>query len=495
MIDISTFNGPEILTTAEMYQADSQAISGGVPGITLMENAGRAVADHIMSRWARRETVVLCGPGNNGGDGFVIARLLADAGWQVTLGLLGDKGRLKGDAAEMAQRWQGDVAPLAQELIADASLVVDAVFGAGLDRPVTGDALHTLQAMAESGVPVVAVDVPSGIQGDSGAVLGFAVPCHSTVTFFRPKPGHFLLPGKQFAGEVKVADIGIPDSVLAEIEPATCLNGPDGWGTSYPWPDADDHKYGRGHLVLIGGAEMTGAARLAARAAMRAGSGLVTIAAPPSAVPVYASDLPVFLIAPVANAQELDNVLADKRKNAALIGPGCGLGLITRQMALTLLEAGLPTVLDADAITVFSDNPGVLFETIEEGNAVLTPHEGEFARLFDVSGDKVARARAAAERSGAVILLKGADTVIAAPDGRVAINANAPSWLATAGAGDVLAGLIGGLIAQRVPPFEASCMAAWLHGAAAAQFGPGLIASDLPGIIPDILRELYESRG
>ncbi|WP_431858927.1 NAD(P)H-hydrate dehydratase [Azospirillum sp.] len=470
-----------------MQRADALAISGGVPGPVLMENAGAAVARAIRARWSPRPVAVACGPGNNGGDGFVVARLLAEAGWPVRLGLLGERAALKGDAAQAAQRWTGAVEPLGPQLLDGAPLVVDALFGAGLARPLEGVARAVVETMA--GLTVVAVDVPSGVHGDTGAVLGAAPAAALTVTFFRCKPGHWLLPGRTLCGETVLADIGIPETVLDAIAPRCRENGPALWGARYPWPRVDSHKYARGHAVVMGGGRMTGAGRLAARGALRAGAGLVTVACPPEAFAIYAAGSPSLIVEPVADDAAFAALLADARKNAVLLGPGAGVGVHTRARVLAALDAGKACVLDADALTSFAGAPGDLLDRLS-GRCVLTPHEGEFARLFGQAGDKLTRARAAAARCGAVLLLKGADTVIAAPDGRAAINANAPPELATAGAGDVLAGLILGLLAQGMDGFDAACAGAWLHGEAAARIGPGLIAEDLPDALPAVLRRL-----
>jgi NAD(P)H-hydrate epimerase len=336
----------------------------------------------------------------------------------------------------------------------------------------------------------VGVDIPSGVHGDSGEVLGEAAPrCRLTVTFFRRKPGHLLAPGRFLCGETVVADIGIPARVLDEIQPITYANGPGLWRAQFPWPRDEAHKFARGHALIAGGGQLTGAGRLASRAALRVGAGLVTIACPASAVAIYAAALASVMVAPVDDQAAFAELLRDARKNAVLLGPGNGVTMATQMRVLAALAAEKSCVLDADAISVFADDPASLFRAIRSP-CLLTPHEGEFARLFSVTGDKLSRARAAAKLCGAVVLLKGPDTVIAAPDGRAVINSNAPPELATAGAGDVLAGLAVGLIAQHVAPFEAACMAAWLHGEAATHFGPGLIAEDLADQLPAVLRHL-----
>ena len=478
-----------LLSVEEMYRADSLAMQGGVPGLTLMETAGTAIARAIRRRFRPRPVAVLCGPGNNGGDGFVVARLLAAEGWPVRLGLLGAPDALKGDAGANAKRWRRPIQPLHPDLLAGDPLVVDALFGAGLARPLDGIARTLIEAINARDLDCIGVDVPSGVHGDSGEVLGVAPRCRLTVTFFRAKPGHLLLPGRALCGELIVADIGIPAAALDAIRPATFENGPALWQDDLPRPALTGNKYHRGHAVVVGGDEMTGAARLAAEAARRIGAGLVTIAAAPSVHAIYAAGRPGTIVARIADANALQALCSDPRRNAILIGPGAGVSTQTRERVLMLLGLAKPCVLDADALTVFRDDPESLFAAIK-APCVLTPHEGEFARLFADSGDKLTRARAAAARSRAVVLLKGADTVIAAPTGQAAINANAPPTLATAGSGDVLAGLILGLLAQGVPAFMAAAAAVWLHGQAASMVGPGLIAEDLIDAVPQTLAML-----
>ncbi len=486
-----------VLTVAETYAADAAAEAAGAAGAVLMENAGRAVAEAVRARWQPRPVAVLCGPGNNGGDGFVAARHLAEAGWPVRLALLGERAALKGDAAHHAKAWTGETLALAPAVLEEGALVIDALFGAGLARPLEGPARETILAVAAGAYPVVAVDVPSGLSGDTGQVVGDAVaPADLTVTFFRKKPGHLLLPGRSCCGELLVADIGIPEAVLPGIRPGCFENGPDLWAGAYPWRGPEDHKYRFGHALLVGGDRMTGAARLASRAALRVGAGLVTLACADHLLPLYALSTPSVITAPLAGRGDFRALLADPRKNAVLIGPGNGVSRETRGRALAALAAGKRTVLDADALSVFEANPATLFDAIANSKSdavVLTPHDGEFARVFGdlASGaDRLARARAGAEAIGAVVVLKGGDTVIAAADGRAAINSNAPPELATAGTGDVLAGLVVGLLAQGMPAFEAAAAACWLHGEAARRFGPGLIAEDLSEALPGVLADL-----
>jgi ADP-dependent NAD(P)H-hydrate dehydratase / NAD(P)H-hydrate epimerase len=491
----------ELLTNAEMAQADRLAIEGGIAGIALMENAGRAVADAVAARAARGSTVaIVAGPGNNGGDGFVAGRLLAERGYAVQLALVGERDKLKGDAAEAARRFDGAVEPASPRVLGGADIIIDALFGAGLDRPVGGPAAEMIAAMNACGAPIVAVDLPSGINGTTGAVMGSAVSAVESVTFFRRKPGHVLLPGRLRCGRVQVADIGIPAQVLEQVRPRAFLNRPALWQACFPVPRIEGHKYARGHAVVVsGGASYTGAARLAAHAALRAGAGLVTIASPSEALAINAAASLAVMVRPVDGAGELAAFLSDRRLNALVLGPGGGVGQPMRDLVATALTGPRAVVLDADALTSFEDDAATLCSALagREHPAVLTPHTGEFARLFrnepEITGaaSKVDMARAAAARTGAVVLLKGPDTVIAAPDGRAAVNDNAPPWLATAGAGDVLAGFIAGLLAQGVAGFEAAAAAAWVHGEAAAHFGPGLIAEDLPEAVPAVYRALF----
>ena len=483
-----------LISVAEMYATDEASIAVGVSGSELMEAAGAAVAREVMRRWQPRRVVVLCGPGNNGGDGFVAARHLSEAGWPVRVGLLGKRRALKGDAAAMAKRWQEPVAPLSAQLIDAADLIVDAIFGAGLTRDVSGAARETLEAVIASGLPCVAVDVPSGVHGDTGAVLGIAVVAEVSVTFLPRKIGHALLPGRSYCGEIVVADIGTPPAVLERLATNTWHNDPDLWLMDYPWPQLDGHKYDRGYAVVVsGGAETTGAARLAARAALRAGTGLVGVVGPAEALPINASSVTAVMTASFDGPEGLREFISDSRRNAVLLGPANGVTDATRDNVLAALSLDKLCVLDADALTVFADDPALLFDAIRSP-CILTPHEGEFSRLFGPEAgetrNKLERARKAASVSGAIVILKGADTVIAAPDGRAAINTNAPPELATAGSGDVLAGFVLGLLAQGMEPFAAGCAAAWLHGAAALAFGPGLIAEDLNEMLPGVLREL-----
>jgi hydroxyethylthiazole kinase-like uncharacterized protein yjeF len=495
----------EVLTTAEMERADRLTIAAGTPGFALMLSAGQAVAEAAMDLVEEGPILVVAGRGNNGGDGFVAAAELAARGREVSVILLCERDSLQGDAASAARGWKYPVLPFNPQAIGKPALIIDALFGAGLNRPVKGEPYDMIEAINANGAPVLAVDLPSGINGTTGAVMGVAILATETVTFFRRKPGHLLLPGRIHCGRVRLVDIGIDAGVLEEIRPQTWENVPQAWQRAFPVPRIDGHKYARGHVVVVSGdMSATGAARMSARGALRAGAGLVTLASPRDALAVNASALTAVMVRPIDTVVEFGELMADKRLNACVIGPGAGVGERSRDFVSTALSAKRELVLDADALTSFADAPDRLFEQIkasDDHQVVLTPHEGEFPRLFsDLSNkhpnrSKLERVRAAAERSGAVVLLKGPDTVVAAPDGRATIASNAPPWLATAGAGDVLAGMIGGMLAQGVPAFEAASIGVWMHGEGAREAGPGLIAEDLPEVLPAVFRRLYDEFG
>ena len=504
----------ELLTTHEMGRADRLTIEAGTPGIVLMEAAGAAVADcarAALQRLGGRRALVLCGPGNNGGDGYVAARILASEGFEVVVGALVDPATLRGDAALAAQAWSGETLtgetltgetrPIVQLDYAGASVVIDALFGAGLSRDLHGEAraaVELLNNWREQSGYVIAVDAPSGLDCDTGQIRGACVTADETITFVRLTPGHLLLPGRTLCGRIACAQIGISGDVLATIAPRTFANTPELWRAHLPTPRTEGHKYDRGHaLVLSGAMHRTGAARLAVRGALRGGAGLVTLASPREALAVNASHLTAIMLVPCDNAHELGEILSDRRINALVLGPGGGVGEPMRAMVLAALAApaqGRSIILDADALTSFEGRLRDLAEAVKasQENVILTPHDGEFARLFNEDApSRLDRARAGASLSGAIVLLKGADTVVAHPDGRAAIIQDAPPWLATAGSGDVLAGLIAGCVAQGAPAFEAACAAVWLHGAAARAFGPGLIAEDLPEAMPGVWRALW----
>ena len=475
----------EILTVAEMTAGDAAAVAAGTPSLELMERAGTAVVEAIVSRFEPRPTVVLAGPGNNGGDGYVVARLLLQRGWPVRVEALSPP--RSADAIAMAGRWTGKTAPLALAQIA-GELVVDALFGAGLDRELGADVARRARAVERSKAPVAAIDVPSGLAGDTGKPFASgAFRADLTVTFHRRKPAHVLQPGRELCGDLVVADIG-----LGVTRARLWENSPELWRTLYPWPAVTAHKHSRGRLIVVSGeAWSTGAARLATRAGLRVGAGLVTLLSPPEALAVNAAHLEAVMLRPFETDEELE--AAGSQAEAAVIGPAAGVTDATLSNVLALARTGAALVIDADGLSVFRDDPSELFSALDRDD-VLTPHPGEFERIFPgllkSSPERITAARTAAARAQAVVLLKGPDTVIAAADGRAAVNVNGSPWLATAGSGDVLAGLIGGLVAQGMESFEAACAGAWIHAACADLFGPGLISEDLPGLVPMVLKQL-----
>ncbi|WP_244286942.1 NAD(P)H-hydrate dehydratase [Caulobacter radicis] len=477
------------MTVDEMKAADAAAVTAGTPATALMERAGKGAAEAIRARWSRRSVVIWCGPGDNGGDGYVIARHLRRRGWPVRVEALAPPA--SPSCRWAAERWRGEVHPL-NPAVSPAELYVDALFGAGLSRPLEGLAEDLARAARGLSSRIVAIDMPSGVHGDTGESLGGeAFRAALTVTFHRRKPAHVLVLGRAACGEIEMIDIGLSETGAGDL----VENDPGLWGPRFPWPSSDAHKHARGRLVVVSGeAWSTGAARLSARAGLRIGAGVVTLLSPPGALAVNAAHLEAVMLAPFETDADLAT-LAD-RAAAAVIGPAAGVGEATARNLTALAGTGAALVVDADALTSFAHAPDELFARLDRDD-VLTPHAGEFERLFPgllkASPQRIAAAREAARQAGAIVLLKGPDTVIAAPDGRTAVNLNGSPWLATAGSGDVLAGFIAGLAAQGMDSFDAACAGAWIHAECAAIHGPGLIAEDLPGLAPAVLKRLWEA--
>jgi hydroxyethylthiazole kinase-like uncharacterized protein yjeF len=489
-----------VLTAAEMRAAEQAAFARGLPSFEAMRRAGLAVADAVMARWpaGEREIHVLCGPGNNGGDGFIAAETLRAAGYRVVVHAVRGKSAYGGDAARAASLWQGDVRtpdPAILAGLAGSAIVVDALFGIGLDRPLGAEATALAEAINASRATVVAVDIASGVHADDGRIMGAALDADLTVTFSWRKRGHALQPGAAICGEVLVADAGFEAADLATINPSTWLNAPALWSSAYPLPKPADHKYERGHAIIVGGGVMTGAARLAARAARRVGVGLLTLAVPPEAWAIYAADQPGAIVRPVRDLAAFAALAGDERISALLVGSGLEPDAHTGDLVRTCIALGRPAVIDGGGLTVLAGSNAL---DAGHGELVLTPHEGEFGRLFPdlvARPSKLERAAEAARRSGCVVVLKGSDTAIAAPDGRAIVSDGAPPTLATAGSGDVLAGIITGLLGLHMPPFEAAAMGVWLHARAAEGFGVGLIAEDLPDRLPAALAKALGQKG
>ncbi|MGN0904063.1 MAG: NAD(P)H-hydrate dehydratase [Alphaproteobacteria bacterium] len=469
----------EILTAAQMYGADKETCAKIMPEIQLMENAGFAAACALSRHFGKQPVTVLCGSGNNGGDGFVMARVLHGWGWPVEVVFAGDMRSMTESTRFNARRWEGETFPLSGSTIdrirKRKAIVVDALFGIGLSRPLEAPVARQINALNEAGIPCVALDIPSGIQADTGKIMGTALRCVLTLTFARPKIGHFLYPGREYAATTEVLPIGIPDEIVIHQDPCLFVNGPDLF--HIPAPSPYDHKYTRG-AVLIAGGRMTGAARLAAAGARRAGAGWVKIVCPPETSALYAAGAPGIIVEAAETSEAFAAAANDPKIRAAVIGMGSGVTPETEKRLEAVVRSEKPFVADADALAFITGR--------DMTHGVLTPHEGEFARFFPgIEGrDKLSRALAAARETGGVIVLKGADTVIAAPDGRAAIDAETSFGLATAGSGDVLSGIIGAGLARGLPLFEAACAGVWMHSQAGILAGKNLIAEDIAEALP-----------
>ncbi|MBI1215403.1 MAG: NAD(P)H-hydrate dehydratase [Alphaproteobacteria bacterium] len=483
----------EVLTAAQMKKADLETIAGGVAAQELIGNAGSGMARVIQDNYPLSRTLVLCGPGNNGADGFIAAARLKAAGWPVRVACLVKTNALKGDAAASAKKWDGEVEALNSNLkVHDTELVVDAIFGTGFDRALDPEIVTLLDKIRARKIPVVAADIPSGLNATTGQVAAGTLKADMTVAFCRKKIAHVLLPGRQVCGRLQLTAVGIPDEVVAAQGSTVFENHPALWLRDFPLPKAESHKFSRGHALVYGGDIRTGAACLAAAAAQRAGAGMVSILSRPAGLDVYRSYRASIMTESFEDIEEFRAALRDERRTALLIGPGAGLEDSLKETVEAALSFNKFTVLDADVFTAFKDDAKSLFAKLSPDRNVLTPHEGEFTRIFgEMSGNKLERAQKAAKTANAVVLLKGADTVIAAPDGTAVVNTNAPATLATAGSGDVLAGIITGLAAQGMPVFMATCAAAWLHAEAARNFGLGLVAEDLVNQLPNALNHLF----
>ncbi len=495
-----------LLNSGQIREGERRAIAAGTPAFTLMIRAGEAAADcaALMVGEGGR-ILVLCGPGNNGGDGFVVAHVLANRGYQVEVAGTRPIVELSGDAAEAGHLWGERVGELAQVDPSGADLIIDALFGIGLTRDLDGAVASVIERVNASGVPVLALDIASGVDADTGAVRGAAIRATRTMTFACRKPGHLLYPGRGLSGEVEVADIGVP---IADLDgPVLGANARELWLPSFPRLDMTGHKYDRGHAVVVsGGPGHTGAARLAARGALRAGAGLVSVVTSARALSVNAAHLTAIMMRVCDDPDEFSDLLTDDRFNALVLGPALGVGEVARRWVEAALDADRATLLDADALTSFSgevESLVALTTASRENPIVLTPHEGELKRLLTGSGETSVEGRSIADRpskldralglaalTNAVVVLKGADTVVAGPQGRAVINENGSPYLGTAGSGDVLGGIIAGLMAQGMPGFDAAACGGWMHAEAGARFGPGLIAEDLPDLLPEVLREL-----
>jgi hydroxyethylthiazole kinase-like uncharacterized protein yjeF len=480
----------EILTAAEMKNAEAAAMAQGITGLQLMTAAGATAAREIVKTFKPCPVLVLCGPGNNGGDGFIVAQHLKKAGWTVRIACLVKRTALKNDAAAAAKNWDSDIEGLNSNLsVHQTGLIIDAVFGTGFDRALDPEVLILFDKIRTRKIPVVAIDIPTGINATTGTVDPGTLKATSTITFCRKKIAHVLLPAKNYCGIITVTDIGITDEMVANT--ACSENNPSLWQKDFPVLTAESHKFKRGHAIVYGGEKRTGAACLAAAAAQKIGAGLVTIVAPEKTWAVYSSYRASIMVDECNTIDDYKAILRDIRCNTVLLGPGAGADDRLKQAVEAALSMNKSGVLDADVFSAYHGTAKELFAKLSP-KFILTPHEGEFEKLFGVlEGSKPERTLAAAKMANAIVVLKGADTVIAAPDGNTVINTNAPPTLATAGSGDVLGGIIAGLIAQGMPPFPAACAGVWLHGQAARIYGAGLTAEDIITGLPAALTALH----
>ncbi len=486
-------SGVKVFSTATCYQADRAAIDRGRLGVDLMEAAGSGIAEQIFSEFSPCPVQVFCGPGANGGDGYVVARHLYEAGWPVFLTVCA-KTVPATDADKMEQALPSGVSITGTEISCNIGLIVDCIFGAGLKRPISGELAELVNHINAHPAKVVSADLPSGIFGDNGKVSPPAIKADMTVTFECLKPAHVLEPARSQCGKIKVIAIGFPDGLLDNFDPVAIVNQRNLWPEIPKAPEAVTHKHSRGRLlVMCGGALHTGAARLAARAGLRIGAGWVTLAGSKKSMQVCAAHETSVVLLARDRGEPVSSLLQAQNPDCIIIGPAGGVGKDMRRDVLELLAHNKPTVLDADALSSFADDPDTLFDACHS-NTVLLPHEGEFARLFgqlgSEFGNKIERVQAAARLAGCTLLLKGADSVMATASGRIVVNTHTSGWLASLGSGDVLAGMVAGLMAQGHRGFEALCAAVWMHGELGRRLGPGLIAEDLPKAIPLILRDL-----
>ncbi|MEO1041400.1 MAG: NAD(P)H-hydrate dehydratase [Pseudomonadota bacterium] len=473
-----------LLTPVAMAAADQRTIDAGTARGTLIARAARSVFRILRAQFTRRPVTVLCGPGQNGEDGWMLAALLADAGWPLEIIDLGGGLQIDDPAPEGLASY---VRPSGIFAPTSSSLIVDAVLGAGLARPVSGEIARVFEKLNQSDAKVLAIDLPSGIDGATGEVRGQAVHADVTVTFHRLKPGHLIGDGAELSGRIFLCDIGI----APEADDASAVwNAPCLWRDSLCGLVRETHKYARGHVCVIGGPGLKGgAARLSARAASVSGAGAVTYLSPLSGAEFAAATFDAVMVKPLGDREALDAFLRD-RVGAVVLGPGMGHAEKAEEAVKAVLETKLPCVLDADALTLYEGRTDELFEHLH-GACVLTPHEGEFSRLFpDLSGDKRIRTEKAAELSGATVLLKGSTTVIAKTGEPTVISSHGSPALATAGSGDVLAGLIGGFLAKGVTPVKAAAAGAWVHADAARDAGPSLNADHLPARIVSVMEAL-----
>lgn len=487
-----------VLTADDARSLDERAMDLGISGYELMQNAGKAVAEMLAyyigtPLEAPQPIIILCGPGNNGGDGFVAAQFLKEWGYLVSLRCSVGIDTLTGDAGTAAEEWDGSVDAFDTKNFGDSAAIVDCLFGVGLNKPIEGDVAEIITEVNAADTFVLSVDIASGLDANTGQPNGDCIKADATITFNFKKPAHLIAPGRFLSGgsdNIHVAAIGVPIAAIVDLETNISENLPSLWGRAFPFSGPQTHKYDRGHMLVLGGREPTlGASRLASIAGLRTGAGLVTLAAPTETYAVQASALMDVMVRRFDSSFGFMGIVNDPRIRAVLIGPGSGLGEKTVELIQHVGAKDKKLVLDADALTSLVGRTD-LISKLKAGEVVLTPHEGEFAKLFptiEVNEDRIQAAREAAKATRATIVLKGVSTIVAAPDGRVSIATNAPAWLSIGGTGDVLSGIICGLMTQGMPAFEAASAGVWIHGEAGMRAGRGLIASDLLDVIPKVL--------
>ncbi|MDX1950377.1 MAG: NAD(P)H-hydrate dehydratase [Rickettsiales bacterium] len=497
----------KIFSAENTKKADSEAERFGISNFTLMCNAGEKSADlvdKILDYKKKGDAVyILCGVGNNGGDGYITARILKERGYDIRLSNIGDLRKVSEltlQAMDFAVSSGIEIEEFDEDYLEQADLIIDAIFGIGLKRDITGDIAEIIEKInyaknsQKNKFLVFSLDVPSGVCSNTGEVRNIAIQADYTISYQTPKIGCYLLPAKNYVGKIEVADIGIPDEAFSEIYNPYFINSTDLWLDKFPFPKLESHKYHKGHIVIDGGEEdFTGASRMASIASMRVGAGLATICADEKSLPIYATSMLSVMVKRLKEIEDLEKYIKLKKVNSAVLGCGSGFDILAPLRVYHCLEEKLACVIDADVFSIFQEKPKEFIKALKKNKkSVLTPHEGEFKRVFNVDGSKIERASKAAKLCDNVIVLKGNDTIIASPDGRIAVNNNAPTWLATAGSGDVLAGIIGGLLAQNMPSFEAACAGVWIHSECANILGQGLISEDLIDAIPLVLQSLSQ---
>ena len=476
-----------ILSSKQVYEVEKNI----KPSFDLMNNAGKLSAKYINKNLPKKNILVLCGTGGNGGDGFITGNELKKYKWNVTISIIGDIEKITGDSLKAYKKLKIKNTNFNDINLDNIDYVIDAIFGIGLNRNLDNEYIKTIEKINNKKLPVIALDIPSGVNSDNGTISNATFNCFLTLTYSAYKLGHYLLPSAEKCGKIVLLDIGIPKPLIKNTKPVINLNSPSIWKDKIVWPKVNDHKYSRGCIVIIGGPkEMTGAARLAAKAAQRAGSGIVILACDKNSSDIYYRTLTSQIVKSYRNIPELKNIIKDKRINSVVIGPG--LGINNKNVVKNVLKHSNNIIIDADAITCFQNDIKSFKDLIRNKTVILTPHEGEFKKLFpNIKGNLVDKAIYAAKKLNSIIVLKSANTIIASQNNHVILNKYGSRWLATAGSGDVLAGIIGALLSNGMDAFHAAAFGVWIHSSAGIYFGPGLIAEDISDLIPKIYKKIY----